>query len=366
MSSYIESANTWAAQWASVLWRASWQGAAFIFAIWLVCKLFRQIPASTRHWLWLLAATQLLIRLFIASPIALPVLPASGSTSVVSADQMDAKATEVRSSFTTPITPQPSHSASMTTLNPHQTTGQAHNSTTVQVAQAGEQHARPSIALAALAIWIFGVGASLVASTRRLHRTRLLLNSLIQIEDSRVSLLAAELSALIGVRTPPVYESACAPCPLLAGWFRSTIVLPAGSTRRLSDSELRMAIAHELFHLRRRDLWFGFVPVMAQILFFFHPLAWLAAHEATAAREESCDTEALKPYEYPKPIDIASFSIQPNAVQPPLSWVLPSVIDSFRGESTCSEHQPALTASPRVALFPFWSCLGQFAPCHGP
>jgi hypothetical protein len=55
-----------------------------------------------------------------------------------------------------------------------------------------------------------------------------------------------------------------------------------------------MAICHELVHLRRGDLWLGCVPALAERLFFFHPLAHVAAREYLLAREAACDAAVLR------------------------------------------------------------------------
>ena len=66
---------------------------------------------------------------------------------------------------------------------------------------------------------------------------------------------------------------------------------------------MRLAVAHELAHLRRGDLWLAWVPALAETLFWFHPLARSAVREYAEACEEACDREALRatgahPYEY--------------------------------------------------------------------
>jgi hypothetical protein len=71
------------------------------------------------------------------------------------------------------------------------------------------------------------------------------------------------------------------------------VVLPARAVRRLEPDALQMALAHELAHFLRRDLWLGWVPVLAEIVLFFHPLVRKAAREYALAREEACDAEAL-------------------------------------------------------------------------
>jgi hypothetical protein len=71
------------------------------------------------------------------------------------------------------------------------------------------------------------------------------------------------------------------------------VLLPVGLADSLSGGELRLVLAHELAHLRRRDLLLGLVPGLALACFFFHPLAWLAYREWATAREAACDAEAL-------------------------------------------------------------------------
>ena len=56
----------------------------------------------------------------------------------------------------------------------------------------------------------------------------------------------------------------------------------------------RLALAHEMAHLRRGDLWLGWVPALANALFFFHPLVWLAGREYLQARGEACDAAAVR------------------------------------------------------------------------
>ena len=51
--------------------------------------------------------------------------------------------------------------------------------------------------------------------------------------------------------------------------------------------------AHELAHVRRRDLLWSGLAGLVRVLFFFHPLVWLAHREALVAREAACDALAL-------------------------------------------------------------------------
>ena len=55
-----------------------------------------------------------------------------------------------------------------------------------------------------------------------------------------------------------------------------------------------MTLCHELVHVRRHDLALGWVPALAERLFFFHPLARVAAREYLIAREAACDAAVLR------------------------------------------------------------------------
>jgi hypothetical protein len=53
-------------------------------------------------------------------------------------------------------------------------------------------------------------------------------------------------------------------------------------------------LAHELAHLRRRDLLWLWLFTLGETLFFFHPLVWLARREWTLATEVACDEMAIR------------------------------------------------------------------------
>ena len=68
---------------------------------------------------------------------------------------------------------------------------------------------------------------------------------------------------------------------------------PGTAPRRSREDEERMALCHELSHVKRADLWLGLVPAAAERLFFFHPLVRLASREYLLCREAACDAAVL-------------------------------------------------------------------------
>jgi 5-hydroxyisourate hydrolase-like protein (transthyretin family) len=81
--------------------------------------------------------------------------------------------------------------------------------------------------------------------------------------------------------------------PLLVGIHRPAVVLPARLIQE-DPTALRLMLAHELAHHRRRDLCWAWLPTLTQVLFFFHPLVWLARGEEELAREIACDILAVR------------------------------------------------------------------------
>jgi len=111
--------------------------------------------------------------------------------------------------------------------------------------------------------------------------------------DERV--VADRLARVLGLsQAPDVRVSPDVETPLVAGIFRGVVLLPTSAMTDLSPRERAMAIGHELAHVYRRDLLYGWVPAIAERLFFFHPLARLAAREYAAEREAACDALVLR------------------------------------------------------------------------
>jgi len=77
--------------------------------------------------------------------------------------------------------------------------------------------------------------------------------------------------------------------PALFGVVRPRLLLPEGIIKTLSTEQLRYVFLHELAHLKRHDIYLGWLMVILQILHWFNPLVWLAFARMRADRELACD-----------------------------------------------------------------------------
>ncbi|HEX9973254.1 MAG TPA: M56 family metallopeptidase, partial [bacterium] len=80
--------------------------------------------------------------------------------------------------------------------------------------------------------------------------------------------------------------------PFTKGLFAPKVFLPESvlSWRR---SELIALIFHELAHIQRKDLLVIVIQNAMQLLYFFHPLVWLANIQISRYREKACDDFAI-------------------------------------------------------------------------
>jgi beta-lactamase regulating signal transducer with metallopeptidase domain len=98
-----------------------------------------------------------------------------------------------------------------------------------------------------------------------------------------------EAQSFAGTRSlPPILVSDEISVPVLVGWLRPVIILPRTALEKAVRS-LTMMLCHELAHFRRGDL--RLLPLLAllRIVYWWHPLVWLALARLRRERECACD-----------------------------------------------------------------------------
>jgi beta-lactamase regulating signal transducer with metallopeptidase domain len=122
--------------------------------------------------------------------------------------------------------------------------------------------------------------------------------------------LVVELAQEIGLRRVPAAVSVAGDCPLfVCGLWQPRLVLPSRLLAALSGAERRQVILHELAHIKRHDLIWGWPVEIARTVYFFHPLVWWAAYQMRLERELACDQLAMARSGHP-PADYAQTLVQ--------------------------------------------------------
>jgi beta-lactamase regulating signal transducer with metallopeptidase domain len=102
------------------------------------------------------------------------------------------------------------------------------------------------------------------------------------------------LTERLRISTPVrVVQSAMVQVPMLIGWVRPVILIPASVVSGLTTAQLEAVIAHELAHVRRHDYIANIVQTAAEILLFYHPACWWISKQIRAEREHCCDDVAV-------------------------------------------------------------------------
>jgi beta-lactamase regulating signal transducer with metallopeptidase domain len=172
-----------------------------------------------------------------------------------------------------------------------------------------------------LSIWCVAV----LLQTARLLGQRLRLAGLLKRAapaPDDLAQLAAELAREIGLRRVPAVVSVEGDCPLfVCGLWRTRLVLPSRLMASLGPAERRQVILHELAHVKRRDLVWGWPIEIARIVYFFHPLVYWAAYQLRLERELACDQLAMARSGHTAAgyaqtlVQVVSHSSQPPAMQ---------------------------------------------------
>jgi beta-lactamase regulating signal transducer with metallopeptidase domain len=240
--------------WLDVLGASAWKGTIVLAAAFLAVAALRRASAAVRHFVWVAALAALL-----ALPVALRI-----STGSVGGRFRAAIARE-RSAATFPA-------------------GHGHLSEMPRAASPTPRSASaksiPRISSDWwIVIWLVGVAAA--AAWFGFGRAKVR------------SIVRTAVPADCGTGLPvPVLVSADAAVPMACGLWRPRVILPA-SSRDWPAARLRIALAHEYSHIQRGDLYAQLLAQIVCCLYWFQPLAWLAARRLRQERERACDDAVL-------------------------------------------------------------------------
>ncbi|MBB1303084.1 TonB family protein [Pseudoalteromonas sp. SG41-1] len=88
-------------------------------------------------------------------------------------------------------------------------------------------------------------------------------------------------------------QSSAVSTPMVIGLFSNQLVLPTAYTQHIDSTALTLIIEHEKVHIKRADNLFNALALMATLLIWFNPLAWLGYMNFRRLQELSCDEKVL-------------------------------------------------------------------------
>jgi len=158
----------------------------------------------------------------------------------------------------------------------------------------GQSFRMPGISTLLALVWLVGacaLGIYIVVTNIRLWR---IVQRERPVTDQKILDLLEDCKSQIGTRTIlAVIVTGKVNSPALFGFIRPRLLLPKDMIEELDLDELRYIFLHELAHLRRHDIFVGYVVSLLQALHWFNPLVWLGFRRMRADRELASDGLAM-------------------------------------------------------------------------
>lgn len=265
--------------WIEVMAAVAIQAVALAALALAASCILRRCSPSLRHGLWLIISFKLLI-------MPLWSLPIAGSESIFLHRQARDEGGQVRGGDG-PMLPAPPR-------NP-----ESHNEI-----QSGPSASAPSRELSwswplswqstLMLIWL-GV---ILLRIGRIGVERMRLGKCLRmaetLNDARWSETVGMLAEQIGLhQSPRVLVTSVAASPFVCGLAQPTLVLPRTLLETITTARWRPILLHELAHLKRGDLIWGWLPELSRLFLWFHPVSHWVARRAQLERELACDGLAM-------------------------------------------------------------------------
>ncbi|PYT70477.1 MAG: hypothetical protein DMG42_19190, partial [Acidobacteria bacterium] len=234
----------------------------------LLTMSLRKNTARVRYWLWLAASVKFLIPFSLLITVGSHLWHGSAQTNAGFYHAIDA----VGQPFLLPLIPETSGAYPSTVL----------------------PRATPLVAIL-FAVWLSGFLLILFVWFARWRRISATVRKAVPLREGREVEVLRRMMAVGGVRKRIEILLACASLePGIFGIARPVLLWPEGLSERLDDAHLEAILAHELWHVQRRDNLAAAVHMLVEAVFWFHPLLWWLGARLVEERERACDEEVLE------------------------------------------------------------------------
>ena len=246
-----------------------WQSTLVLLVVALLAFALKENQARVRYWLWLAASLKFLIPFCLVVTAGQRLAPSSAATNT----QLHQVVSAVGYAFAPPILETGSSTPS------------------IQVRSSLIE----ALSVVAGLIWFSGFAVIFLARYMRWRNLSAMIKRAVPLHAGReVEALRRVGDCATRDTSLPVLLSSSSLEPGIFGVVRPVLVWPEGISKHLDDSHLDAIVAHELWHVRRRDNLVATVHMLVEALFWFHPLVWWVGAKMVEERERACDEQVLE------------------------------------------------------------------------
>lgn len=247
-----------------------WQSTLFAFAAALLTLALRKNQARHRYWLWLAASLKFLI------PFSL--LAAIGARLPLAHDPI---------AFVARL-----NATAGAAVRPFSQDVPALASVPLLAAPQPNTHPLPSFLIA---FWLCGFFLVLFVSFLRWQKVAAVARRAAPLRAGREFAALRQIERATGARRrTEIRLSSASLEPGVFGILHPVLLWPQGISAHLTDAQIESIVAHELGHIRRRDNLTAVLHILAEAIFWFHPLVWWIGTRLVAERERACDEQVLE------------------------------------------------------------------------
>lgn len=284
---YAENINAWSATWSSWIVSTVWQSTVLALVVYVAAALLRRSSPAVRYWLWQIVAIKLLLVPLWTFAVPAEWLPQSWRTALTQGSPAIVTArAEIEAIPTAPQSNEPTISGEN---EPALSIAEPHTVASVSTATKGALTWTAWLMIG----WIAVVAAQVVLLIVQRVRLSRLLSTCAPAPDGVRAVVADCAASLKLARVPDTLISELDCSPFVCGVWRPVVVLPRALESLLADGEILPVLMHELAHIQRRDLLWNWIPQLAQMLYFFHPIAHWASFRIRLEGELACDGLAM-------------------------------------------------------------------------
>ena len=150
--------------------------------------------------------------------------------------------------------------------------------------------------------WVLVSALLLAISLLRVVRFHYCLQRQLLPATEALSKLARQVANQVGIqRMPRVVISKANLSPFV--WWtggRPLVVIPQLAIEGLAGDELRLIVAHELAHVKRRDYYVRWLEWLSGIALWWNPILWVARRQLRTTEEIACDAMVVETLRAPR------------------------------------------------------------------
>src|SRR6187399_1472695 len=244
----------------------------------LITAALRRASASTRHFVWALGLLSALVAPALTLAIPRWELPIVRVAAVTPGPVIN--------------TGTSSRPAAMAAKAERDLRARDAASPVVESAPALGEPAGTSWPVVALMLWAAGAALVLARMVLGFIAVQWMSRRTAEVTDAPWLADAHDLAEDFGLRHVRFLRGAAGTMPMAWGILQSSVVMPADADAWPAD-RVRVVLLHELAHVKRRDCLTHVVAQVACAVYWFNPLAWMAAKRLRSERERACDDLVL-------------------------------------------------------------------------